>query len=419
MPAAMPAHQRSGLTRAGRQAVPQPPPAVRPAFVAGYTIAQIGAYIAFVPLLQVLVPLQTVRIAPLHPAALLSLVALVGAVTASVANLVAGALSDRTPARWGRRRSWLIGGLLATVLSYALVARAGRPATLVGALVVFQIAFNAMFAPLVAVFADRVPNRQKGIVSACIGLGYPVGSVVGAALVGTLVSGAASRLAALALLVTAAILPFALTLHEAPSPAFAATASPNRRDFVVALLGRFCVITALTLMQTYLLLFLQSLATHGGTLHAPPEAEFARLVAISTVANIAGALLIGIVSDRIGQRRPFVCLGAVLIGCGIAATARAASWPALETAWLLYGAGSGIYHAVDLALLAQLLPASDRAGRGLGLANLANTLPQIIAPLLGLRLLHSVVPDYPTLFALAATMAVIGGGMTLLIQSAR
>jgi MFS family permease len=198
-------------------------------------------------------------------------------------------------------------------------------------------------------------------------------------------------------------------------PNLSARSLAGSRSFVIAAF----VDAALTLMQTYLLLFLQSLATHGGTLHAPPEAEFARLVAISTVANIAGALLIGIVSDRIGQRRPFVCLGAVLIGCGIAATARAASWPALETAWLLYGAGSGIYHAVDLALLAQLLPASDRAGRGLGLANLANTLPQIIAPLLGLRLLHSVVPDYPTLFALAATMAVIGGGMTLLIQSAR
>ena len=51
--------------------------------MARYTVAQIGAFIAFLPLLQVLLPVRAAAIDPLHGTALLSHVALVGALVAS------------------------------------------------------------------------------------------------------------------------------------------------------------------------------------------------------------------------------------------------------------------------------------------------------------------------------------------------
>jgi hypothetical protein len=46
------------------------------------------------------------------------------------------------------------------------------------------------------------------------------------------------------------------------------------------------------------------------------------------------------------------------------------------------GTGHGIYEGVDLTLVTEVLPDRDRhAAKDLGLLNIANTLPQVIAPL--------------------------------------
>ncbi|MEF3088073.1 MFS transporter, partial [Bacillus altitudinis] len=79
-------------------------------FIATYTLAQIGAFISFQPLLQVLLPLKVAAIDPGAKAVVLSQVAFYGAVVASIANLLAGAISDRTTSRFGRRRPWMVIG---------------------------------------------------------------------------------------------------------------------------------------------------------------------------------------------------------------------------------------------------------------------------------------------------------------------
>ena len=56
---------------------PEPdPPAVSGGFVVAYTAAQIGAFIGFIPLLTLLLPLKAAAIAPAGKAELLALVAL-------------------------------------------------------------------------------------------------------------------------------------------------------------------------------------------------------------------------------------------------------------------------------------------------------------------------------------------------------
>ena len=83
---------------------PEPQP-VTVRFVAAYTAAQTGAFIGFIPFLSLLLPLKAAAIDPDGKAELLALVALWGAVTAGIANLVAGIASDRARRHHGGRRS--------------------------------------------------------------------------------------------------------------------------------------------------------------------------------------------------------------------------------------------------------------------------------------------------------------------------
>ena len=99
----------------------RPATPVRTSFIAAYTLAQIGAFVSFMPLFQVLLPLKAEAIDPANKALLLSQVAFYGAMVASVANLLAGAISDRTTSRFGRRRPWMVVGSLGAAGAYLLI----------------------------------------------------------------------------------------------------------------------------------------------------------------------------------------------------------------------------------------------------------------------------------------------------------
>ena len=107
----------------------------------------------------------------------------VGALVAVVATPLAGALSDRTTSRFGRRLPWLVGGALLGAVALAVLS---RQSTVVG--VLFGWA-SAQAVPQRRVrradreVPDHVPVEQRGTVSGWFGLPQAVGVVVGVALV--------------------------------------------------------------------------------------------------------------------------------------------------------------------------------------------------------------------------------------------
>jgi MFS family permease len=405
---------------------------VRPAFMAGYTLAQVGAYISFVPLFQVLLPLKAAAIDPVHKTLLLSEVGFWGAIVAAVVNLAAGAVSDRTTSRFGRRRPWLVIGALGTLGAYHLIYRASDVVSLLGGVIAFQVGFNFLFAALLAVMADRVPDAQKGLVSALLSLGYPLGTLVGTSVVGGLIFDEAARFIAVAVVLVVTVIPFALVLDDRPAGrrdgpqglasglAALSLAPLAHRDFALAWTSRFLVILAFVVAQGYTLYFLQDVLDFGGaTSGRSPEQGLALLTAVSAMSNIALALLGGLLSDRLGRRKPFVAAGGLMLAGGIAAFALAPSWPIAVAAYVLYGCGAGCYYAVDMALVTQVLPSARDAGKDLGLINLSNALPQIVAPLLAIWLIQSLGADLRALFMIAAVCAALGGLLVLAIRSVR
>lgn len=81
---------------------------------AGWTVnlspATLAVFMAFMTPIQVLLPLQLEHIDPHGKNDALSLVTGLGALVAVLANPLAGAWSDRTTSRFGRRRPWILGG---------------------------------------------------------------------------------------------------------------------------------------------------------------------------------------------------------------------------------------------------------------------------------------------------------------------
>lgn len=389
-------------------------------FVVAYTAAQIGAFIGFIPLLTLLLPLKAAAIAPAGKAELLALVALWGAVTAGLANVFAGVLSDRARLGAGGRWRWIATGLVATVASYGLIALATTPWALLMAVVALQISLNLMLNPLAAVLPDEVPDRQKGVVSGFAGLAYPVASLFGALVIGIVLSTEPARLWAVVGAMLMLVLPFILVTRQRRATSLA-TSSPawswvalKDHDFRMAFLSRLLVQTAVAMNVLYLLFFLQRETGIASVLpDQRPEAVVGWILAASTAAAILSGLWAGVASDRSGRRRELIFAGGLCLAAGALLMAVRPQWPAPALAQIVFGIGVGIYGVVDTALIAQVLPSRGNAGRDLGLMNVATTAAQVLAPLLALGALQLVGHDLRLLFALSGLIA-IGGATTIL-----
>lgn len=410
--------------KAVRNLAADPLPPVGPGFIATLALAYVGAFIAFVPLLSLLVPLQAQALAPMDKIGLLSLVTLLGAVVASAANLAVGWASDRTRHRLGRRRPWIAAGLIGVMLAYVLIATASGPASLVAGVVVFQLAFNMLFAPLTAVLADRVPDRQKGRVAAFLGLGAPTGAASGVLITSPALGDTAARMVVMGLLVAACLLPFLLTYRETPRPGPAdrppATRLRLSPDFGFAWLSRFCLQIAASVVNAYMLFYLADHARYAEQFPGTTvESGLARLITLSTVLILASGFLGGLASDRLNRRKEFILLAAGLMAGGLLVFAVWPAWPGPLIGFGLYGVGFGLYTTVDAALVAQVLPSRQDTARDLGIMNLTNTLPAILAPVVALIALGPERQAWPQLMGTAAGLALLGGVAVLGVRRLR
>ena len=86
------------------------------------------------------------------------------------------------------------------------------------------------------------------------------------------------------------------------------------------------------------------------------------------------------------------------------------------------GVAYGIYVGVDLALVVDVLPNPDDSGKDLGVFNMANALPQTVAPLFGAALLAVASADnqnYTLLLYTAGVASLLGALIVLPIKKVR
>lgn len=347
----------------------------------GYALAATGGIIGYTPLLTLLLPIKLQAFAPATRYPLLVACSVAGALAAGFANIGFGWLGDRSVARGGGRRGWLLAGLIATAASFAAIAFAHHAGSIVAAIVVFQIAVNALLAQVSALIAEEVPAEQKNTAAGLLTLGAPLAAAA-SALVVSLSASEGARLALVAALMIACVAPLLLGPARALVPATVPVeeAAHARHALAVAWATRLLVQVANS--GVGLCLFFFFARAIGDARDAP--AIVAQLLLAATIVPVPTALLLGRWSDRIGHRERFLAATALLGAAGLLGMIGFRDWRMAAASYIAFASGVAIYQALNTGHAMLLLPRGAGPGRNLGLLNLANTLPQVVAPLLAL-----------------------------------
>lgn len=381
-------------------------------------LANAGAIVTLLPVLAVLIPTQVTRLDPAHTAANLAFVLSTGAIGALIGNPLAGALSDRTTSRLGRRRPWLLVGMLGDFVGLILLANSHSVVLMAAAWTMVQFFGNMLLSAYGAILPDRVPVNQRGTTQAIIGLSGPVAIVLSDLLFVRVADLWMAYIPIIAALTVLTLL-FCLLYQETPLPktysqpfrlqAFLASFWIDPRRYPV--FARTWLMWLLTWLGYnlgtggFFFLFVQNITRYESLYPGHTVKEAIALVQmLQIIVGVPLMMVTAILSDRAHRRKGFVLAGIVLIGVGLVGLVCFTSWPATLVAALTVGAGFWIFYSLGLAMVTQLLPSAASRGKDLGVINIAATLPQILMPPVGAAILDrlgSANPlSYQILFAI-------------------
>jgi MFS family permease len=408
-------------------------PSVSAGFIALYALAVFGVFLTLLTPPVVTLALRVAEVAPDGKEALLSWALGLGALVSLLVNPVAGLLSDRTTSRFGRRRPWIVAGLVVGTVGLYLIATGGATLIVVGWCVT-QLGFNFVIPTMLAVLPDQVPEHQHGRVSGILNAGFPLGVVAGVFIAQAVAPSMLAMFMLPAAIAAALVVLFVVTLDDRPlsrsdvppldwrgflrSFWISPKAAP---DFCWAWLSRFLLFMGLATLLTYQVFYLLDKV---GIAPAAVPGTMLKSTLISTVTTVIGSVLGGWLSDRLARRKIFVLVSAAIYGLGLAVIGIASDLDAFLWGIAVCGLGQGVYLAVDLALVAEVLPDKQGgAAKGIGIISLANNIPQSLAPAIAPLFLAIGVAgagrNYTALFGTAAVFAVLGALAVLPIKGVK
>lgn len=386
----------------------------------------LGIYTLWGAIPGILLPLQVTGIDPANKVANLAVVTTIGALAAMLAQPIAGVISDRTRTKFGRRAPWMVLGTLVGSGFLILLGTTNALWQIVLLWTLVQISYNFAQGPLTAVMPDRVPPKFRGTFSAVIGAATMI-----AGLGGTIVAAVFSESLPTGFLVFAGLsilttLLFVLFNPDTSSKSMevrpfelttflkAFWVNPKEHpDFIWAIFGRFLLYAGYFAIMNYNLFLLQDYVGLGAE-----AVKYAPLVMVVALPFLLISISIaGPWSDRVGQRKPFIFAAAAIVAVAQLIPFFMPSMTGMFLYAAISGFGFGAFQAVDNALVTEVLPASEDAGKDLGIVNIAATLPQTIAPALGGSVV--LLMGYQGLFPVAAVLSVLGGISIYMIKSVK
>ncbi|MEU6671368.1 MFS transporter [Streptomyces sp. NPDC046727] len=389
-------------------------------------VVNASMYAVYMGVGSVLLPTQVAAIDPDHKVALLGLIGGVSSVFATACNPVAGALSDRS----GRRNPWVLGGALASFAGLAFLGRV-HTALLAGiGWCLVQGTMNVYQAAVTAIVPDRIPSDRRGTASALVGLALPVGGTLGVLVasasaehlpVGYLVLGLVAAAAALLLTTMCRDVPRAQDAVPAPALPWRRRAAVflsalRSRDFRWAFVGRALMVLGYFSVVGYQLYILDDRISLPKGL-SPAEA-MAVLTPVSMAAMAVSTLAGGLLSDRWNRRKVFVGVSAALAGIVMVVPVLVPTWPGMLVFSALNGLAFGCFMAVDTAVVTLVLPRAEDAARDLGVLNIANAGPQIVAPFVASAVV-TAFGGYTPLFLFGGALSLLGALAILPIRGVR
>ena len=386
----------------------------------------------YAAVLGVLLPNQIQDISPATKTKTLGVVFAITSVFSTLATPMAGAFSDRTRSRFGRRTPWIVIGALIGGGAIIMVPYGSGIVAVTALWVVAAISLNSMQPAITTIVADRFAVEERGFVSGVVGAAMTAGISAGTIYGGLFAHDLRLAYGLLGGAIILACLSF-VALNPEPRETLP-PASPFRLgaflrsfwidprehpDFAWAFLGRFTIYMGYQAIVTYLLYILQD---HIGLSQGDANTTIARLSSVTFVALVISGLASGWLSDRWQRRKPLVFAAGIIMALAVVAPLVQPNAAGMFAYAVLIGLGYGAFMSVDLALMTQVLPASeggDDTGKDLGILTTAVNVPQILSPVLAATLLSATGNDYPLLFVVAGAFVLAGACLVLPIRSVR
>ncbi len=174
-------------------------------------------------------------------------------------------------------------------------------------------------------------------------------------------------------------------------------------DFYKAFAGRFCMLMSYQMINVYQLYIIQN---YIGQSVKESAVTVSVVSMIMMVMSLVGSFISGPVSDLIGRRKVPVVVASVLFAIGIAMPWLIPSTLGMYLFAGIAGLGYAVYSAVDQALLVDVLPNKEEAGKDLGILNMGTTLGQMCGPVIMSTIVVSL--GYNFAFPTAIALAIIG-----------
>lgn len=382
-------------------------------FLALYALAAAGGSASYAPFLTVILPLRVTEIAGDDAVRVLSYIAFVGAIAASLSNIAFGWLSDRTRNRTG----WLLGGLVGSCALLIAMRFVETVPELLAAIFVWQMALNMMLNPLSAWAGDCVPDQQKGTLGGLLSLAPGVGALAGALVTIPGLADGKDRLILIAAVVAALVLPVLIWGRPKPMPHLLADREMSAEPTALAeepvpsapgspavwrmWLARLLVQIAEAALFAFLFLWL------SGVDDAVTDNTVATLFAVVLFCSVPVAIFAGRWSDRTG--RPILPLVIAIVGCtiGLVFMSAAGSATAGIAGYGVFGVAAAVFLALHTSQTLRVLPQPRHRGRDLGVFNLTNTIPSLIMP--GLTLALIPLFGFDALFLVLAGLVAVAG----------
>lgn len=361
-------------------------------------------------LLGISLQARSIQLHPDHALLAYGQLATIGALVATVTQLVIAPFSDRLRARGGDRRIFFIAGTLLGGIGVLAFYAAPTFAMLIGALFVLQIGLNAAIGPYQAVIPDYFDPAVSGRASAWMAGLQSLGNTAGA-----VAAAFAPRLGlpqwsiGAGLVVLLALTCAVTALHAGRFRPRAITAQDARFTFTRSsadlFISRALLWTGFYTMLGYMLFYVRDTL---GVADATPTTGI--VIVIFTVFGAAGAALVATPADRFDRRAVVNACTAVFVAslCGFALTRNTSVMFAMAAA---AGVGWGGFLASDWALGCSVLPRNMMA-TAMAVWNIAVAGPQVLAPVLATALILALRPDPATapLFAFGLAVTEVTAG---------
>ncbi|MGW0902863.1 MFS transporter [Streptomyces sp. NPDC002853] len=386
-------------------------------------VGNTAMYMVYMGVGQVLLPVQVEALDPAGKVANLGLVSGIAAVFATLFNPLAGLLSDRSR----RRNPWILGGGIAALGALALLGAVRSILLVTIGWCLVQAMMNVYQAAITAVVPDRVPQERRGLASAMVGVGVPVGTIVGVTVASSFVpKDVQTGYLVLGTVIALVAVLFTSLVHEQKLPAIetvplgrqlaAFGSALKAADFRWAFIGRFLMMLGYFAVILYQLYILQDHIELPGGLS--PTGAVAIISPVNSLCMLVSTVIGGVLSDRIGRRKPFIAISCVFTALGMLIPVVSPTWTSMLVFSVLAGLSFGCFMAVDTALVTLVLPNTDDAARDMGVLNIANAGPQIIAPFMA-SLVVGTLGGYGALFVVGAVITVLGALSVALIRGVR